>query len=154
MRHAWRDTCLIWQVSIAEAKDMLQAWYADRPEVRSVAFLGRWQNSCRRVSLRACLIWQVLDWQQRTIEHARQTGHTRTLMGRYRELPGIGGRTPALRAHAERAAINTPIQGGAADVMTLAMLKLDRSEKLKQLGFKMLLQASDPTVTPFYIRGA
>ena len=98
-----------------------------------------------RVSLRACLIWQVLDWQQRTIEHARQTGHTRTLMGRYRELPGIGGRTPALRAHAERAAINTPIQGGAADVMTLAMLKLDRSEKLKELGFKMLLQASDRT---------
>merc|ERR1711869_39405 len=55
----------------------------------------------------------------------------------------IGGRTPALRAHAERAAINTPIQGGAADVMTLAMLKLDRSEKLKQLGFKMLLQVHD-----------
>ena len=87
----------------------------------------------------------MLEWQQRTIEHARQTGHTRTLMGRYRELPGIGGRTPALRAHAERAAINTPIQGGAADVMTLAMLKLDRSEKLKELGFKMLLQASDRT---------
>ena len=86
-----------------------------------------------------------MRWQQRTIEHARQTGHTRTLMGRYRELPGIGGRTPALRAHAERAAINTPIQGGAADVMTLAMLKLDRSEKLKELGFKMLLQASDRT---------
>jgi len=39
----------------------------------------------------------------------------------------------------ERAAINTPIQGGAADIMTLAMIKLQRSEKLKEMGFRMLL---------------
>ena len=43
--------------------------------------------------------------------------------------------------HLERAAINTPIQGGAADIMTLAMLKLRRSRRLKELGYRMLLQA-------------
>ena len=96
---------------------MLTAWYSDRPE--------------------------VLAWQQQTIAHAKRHGHTRTLMGRYRSLPGIQGGRPAVRGHMERAAINTPIQGGAADIMTLAMLKLDRSELLREMGFKMLLQVAD-----------
>jgi len=106
-----------WGVSRAEAQRMLQAWYEDRPE--------------------------VLAWQEATKASARETGHTRTLMGRYRKLPGIGGKSAAMRSHMERAAINTPIQGGAADVMTLAMLKLARSERLRQLGFRMLLQVHD-----------
>ena len=106
-----------WGVSIGEAKRMVTAWYADRPE--------------------------VLQWQEATRASARETGHTRTLMGRYRELPGIRGKSAAARAHMERAAINTPIQGGAADVMTLAMLKLARSEVLRRLGFKLLLQVHD-----------
>ena len=48
-----------------------------------------------------------------------------------------------MRAHMERAAINTPIQGGAADIMTLAMIKLQRSEKLREMGFRNLLQVHD-----------
>ena len=106
-----------WGVSIDEAKEMLRAWYADRPE--------------------------VLQWQKDTIASARATGATRTLLGRYRTLPGIQGRNGAVRAHMERAAINTPIQGGAADIMTLAMIKLQRSEKLREMGFRNLLQVHD-----------
>ena len=96
---------------------MLEAWYEDRPE--------------------------VLAWQKKTIAEAKRTGYTRTLIGRYRQLPGIAGRNGALRAHMERAAINTPIQGGAADIMTLAMLKLRSSEWLKEHGFTLLLQVHD-----------
>eukprot|EP00967_Tisochrysis_lutea_P070827 scaffold93659_cov30-Tisochrysis_lutea.AAC.1 len=90
------------------------ALYADRPEVEA--------------------------WQRDTKANARLTGATRTLLGRYRRLPGIDGRNGAVRGHMERAAINTPIQGGAADIMTLAMIKLHKSEKLREMGFKMLLQ--------------
>jgi len=106
-----------WGVSIDEANEMLRAWYADRPEVEA--------------------------WQRETKASARRTGATRTLLGRYRKLPGIDGRNGAVRGHMERAAINTPIQGGAADIMTLAMIKLQRSEKLKEMGFRMLLQVHD-----------
>ena len=67
-------------------------------------------------------------------------------MGRYRLLPQINAGNRALTAHLERAAINTPIQGGAADIMTLAMLKLQRSERLKELGYKLLLQIHDEVI--------
>uniref|UniRef100_A0A7S4EZM0 DNA-directed DNA polymerase family A palm domain-containing protein n=1 Tax=Chrysotila carterae TaxID=13221 RepID=A0A7S4EZM0_CHRCT len=106
-----------WGVSIAEAKAMLQAWYADRPE--------------------------VLAWQEKTKADARKTGYTRTLMGRRRPLVGIATGKMNMRSHLERAAINTPIQGGAADIMTLAMLKLKKSEKLKELGYTLILQVHD-----------
>ena len=53
---------------------------------------------------------------------------------------------PVVVAHLERASINTPIQGGAADVMTLAMLKLRRSQTLKDLGYRLLLQIHDEVI--------
>ena len=98
---------------------MLEAWYGDRPEVRA--------------------------WQEETIRRARETGYTRTLMGRYRPLPGFR-QGPRSSSGAERAAINTPIQGGAADVMTLAMLKIRNSEKLRRLGYRQLLQIHDEVI--------
>ncbi len=109
-----------WGVTVGEARAMLDAWYADRPEVR--------------------------EWQQQTIRRAHETGWTRTLMGRYRQLQGIKGGSRAVVAHLERAAINTPIQGGAADVMTLAMLKIQRSETLAELGYRLLLQIHDEVI--------
>jgi DNA polymerase I len=51
-----------------------------------------------------------------------------------------------LRKHSERAAINTPLQGGAADVVVCAMLQLHRNERLKALGFKTLLQIHDEVI--------
>jgi DNA polymerase-1 len=53
---------------------------------------------------------EVLQWQENTIRTARKTGYTKTLMGRYRPLPDINHSKPMMRGHAERAAINTPIQ--------------------------------------------
>jgi DNA polymerase I len=80
-----------WAVSVQEAEQLLKAWYADRPE--------------------------VLEWQQNIIREARRTGYTRTLCGRYRKLNDITSKLRGPRGHNERAAINTPIQGGAADVV-------------------------------------
>lgn len=48
--------------------------------------------------------------------------------------------------HALRAAINTPIQGGAADVVIAAMVKLSKNQKIKELGFKILLQIHDEVI--------
>jgi hypothetical protein len=61
---------------------------------------------------RTCAQGQVKDWQQQVIARARKDGYTRTLMGRYRELPLINSSSASARGHAARAAINTPIQGG------------------------------------------
>ncbi len=68
------------------------------------------------------------------------------MMGRYRRLPDAkpdNQSPPSAVGHALRAAINTPIQGSAADVVMMAMLKLWRSEVLKKLGWRLLLQIHD-----------
>lgn len=85
-------------------------------------------------------------WQSNVIEAARRDNATRTLMGRYRDLPGINARHFGLRGHAERAAINTPIQGGASDIVMMAMLKVSRNERLQELGWKMILQVHDEII--------
>lgn len=66
-------------------------------------------------------------------------------MGRYRMLNDAGGRGPAA-GHALRAAINTPVQGSAADIVMMAMIKLWRSELLKRLGWKLVLQIHDEVI--------
>jgi len=88
----------------------------------------------------------VLAWQQKTIETAKREGITRTLMGRYRNLPGAMSRDRKLIGMASRAAINTPIQGGAADVAMAAMIKINKCEKLKKWGWIMLLQVHDEVI--------
>jgi len=75
---------------------------------------------------------------------AREFGYSQTLMGRYRILPGINERKT--RGHAERAAINTPVQGGAADVVMMAMLRIQESKKLRELGWTLLLQIHDEVI--------
>ena len=87
-------------------------------------------------------------WQQEVLSIARKDGCTRTLMGRYRELPEINSRNFMARGHSERAAINTPIQGGAADIVMMAMLKIARNGRLRELGWKMLLQVHDEVGVP------
>ncbi len=71
-----------------------------------------------------------------------------TLLGRQRQLPEAKdpAAAPAAKAHALRAAINTPIQGGAADVAMLAMLELDRSTQLKEMGWRLLMQVHDEVI--------
>lgn len=67
-------------------------------------------------------------------------------MGRYRRLPDIVSNRRELRSHSERAAINTPLQGGAADVVMKAMVLIDRDERLRKLGWRMLLQIHDELI--------
>jgi len=69
-----------------------------------------------------------------------------TLMYRYRSLPEAMGKDRKALGHAERASINTPIQGGAADIAMMAMIKANKSEKLKRLGWVLLLQIHDELI--------
>jgi DNA polymerase-1 len=73
----------------------------------------------------------VYDYADRLLENARQTGYVETVLGRKRYLPALASEQPGARAAAERMAINTPVQGTAADIIKLAMLKVaGRIEKL------------------------
>ncbi len=69
-----------------------------------------------------------------------------TLLGRQRHLPDALSPKKAAKAHALRAAINTPIQGGAADIAMLAMLELARNRQLKEMGWKLLMQVHDEVI--------
>jgi len=89
---------------------------------------------------------QVDEWQQNTKEHARTHGETKTLMGRYRQLPQAVDGDFKTRGQAERASINTPIQGGAADIAMMAMNKINAHQKLKDLGWVLLLQIHDEVI--------
>merc|ERR1719491_1374124 len=67
-------------------------------------------------------------------------------MGRYRHLPHARSDNMKMVGHAERASINTPIQGGAADVAMMAMLKINNSPVLKRLGWILLMQIHDEVI--------
>ena len=67
-------------------------------------------------------------------------------MGRRRRLPDLQERNRALQGRGARAAINTPIQGSAADVVMMAMLKIAESKTLKDLGYTLLLQIHDEVI--------
>ena len=81
-----------------------------------------------------------------TVSEARSRGFVTTVLGRRRYLPELGARDPGVRQFAERAATNTPIQGSAADLIKLAMLRVRR--ELQQGGHRaqMLLQGHDELV--------
>jgi DNA polymerase-1 len=77
---------------------------------------------------------------------ARENGYVTTLLGRRRSVPEIDSKNKARREFAERTAINTPIQGTAADIIKLAMIKCDQAIKESGLSAKMLLQIHDELV--------
>ncbi len=80
------------------------------------------------------------------IEEARQTGEARTLLGRRRPLPGLAARDRRGIGADQRNAINTPIQGSAADLMKLAMLRLHQAWREGDLPAEMILQIHDELV--------
>ncbi|HEU4385103.1 MAG TPA: DNA polymerase I [Anaeromyxobacteraceae bacterium] len=88
----------------------------------------------------------VRRWLDETIESARRDGAVRTLFGRQRELPEIRSRNPGLRQAAERMAVNTPIQGTAADVIKIAMLRVHGALRTSGLDARLLLQVHDELV--------
>ena len=83
---------------------------------------------------------------EQTIAFAHKHGYVVTPFGRKCSVMGINDKNKRLVANAERAAINAPIQGGAADIIKLAMNKLARSLKERGLKTKMLLQVHDELV--------
>lgn len=110
-----------WGCSLEEATSALHRWYAERKEVEE------WQEAVKKVAI--------------------QKGYTRTMMGRYRRLTDlVRNKINAKRQHGLRAAINTPIQGSAADIVTAAMVRIFYDKRLKDLGWKMLLQIHDEVI--------
>jgi len=85
----------------------------------------------------------VKRWLDATVAEARKSGEVRTLWGRRRALPDITSRNPGLRQAAERMAVNTPIQGTAADLAKRAMIRADAALRKEQAGARLLLQVHD-----------
>ena len=107
-------------VSTKEAEETVDLWYSDRPEVR--------------------------EWQAVQHKKAAEKGKVNTLLGRHRNLPEASSSDEMRRGHALRASINTPIQGGAADIAMLAMIQIHRCPRLRELGFKLLMQIHDEVI--------
>ncbi|XP_039853051.1 DNA polymerase I A, chloroplastic-like isoform X2 [Panicum virgatum] len=108
------------KVSVKEARDTLKLWYGDRKE--------------------------VLAWQKRQKKLAHEKCEVYTLLGRSRRFPNLTQFGPGQRGHIERAAINAPVQGSAADVAMCAMLEIERNTRLKELGWRLLLQVHDEVI--------
>jgi DNA polymerase-1 len=85
----------------------------------------------------------IRDYMERMKEEARMKGFVTTPFGRRIWIPGIGEKNPARRAFAERQAINAPLQGGAADVIKRAMVRLPRALAEAKLAARLLLQVHD-----------
>ncbi|KAJ4975247.1 hypothetical protein NE237_000353 [Protea cynaroides] len=109
-----------WKVSVKEAKATVDLWYRERKE--------------------------VLKWQEERKKEAHTTQRVHTLLGRARRFPAMVHASNSQRGHIERAAINTPVQGSAADVAMCAMLEISRNAQLKKLGWKLLLQVHDEVI--------
>ena len=107
-------------VSNAEAKRYIDSYFARYPGVR--AFIDR------------------------TIEQARTTGFVTTLFERRRFIPELSSSTAPVRSFGERMAVNTPIQGTAADLIKIAMIRISEKLKSKGLASKMILQVHDELV--------
>ena len=100
-----------------EAKAFIQTYFARYPEIK--------------------------DYMERTKKAAREHGFVETLFGRKIHTPTIADKNPARRSFAERAAINAPIQGTAADIIKRAMIRMPRALAKEGLKAKMLLQVHD-----------
>jgi DNA polymerase-1 len=86
----------------------------------------------------------IKKYMESTIEFARKHGYVTTLLNRIRYLPEINAKNFAVRQFAERTAINTPIQGTAADMIKIAMIKIQ--ERIKDWNSKLILQVHDELV--------
>ncbi|MBK7643699.1 MAG: DNA polymerase I [Planctomycetes bacterium] len=108
-----RDTNL----SVVEARQFIERYFATFPKVR--------------------------EWIDATLEHARNQGYVETILGRKRRFPDIASEDPRSRVFAENAAVNTPVQGSAADIIKKAMIELERRIAGTKLAGQLLLQVHD-----------
>jgi DNA polymerase-1 len=108
------------EISRAEAKEITTAYFARFPQVRA--------------------------YIDETIAQGRRNGYVSTILGRRRYMPGLVSGNYMLRAAAEREATNAPLQGSAADLMKLAMVRIDAALEAAQLDAVMLLQIHDELI--------
>jgi DNA polymerase-1 len=107
-------------VSTSEAKSYVDSYFAQFPRVR------------------ACL--------DGILEEARRTREVTTMFGRVRPIPEIAASNPNVRGNAERMALNAPFQGAAADIIKIAMIRLDRALEERGLASRLVLQVHDELV--------
>jgi DNA polymerase-1 len=88
----------------------------------------------------------IREYLKTVVVKARENGYTQTIMGRRRYLPDLNHDNRQRREIAERAALNAPIQGSAADIIKIAMLKVDEQMKLAKLKSRLLLQVHDELI--------
>ncbi len=88
----------------------------------------------------------VKKWIQQTLEEVRKSGVALTLSGRRRPIPDMHSRNPNARSFAERTAVNTPLQGTAADLIKMAMIGIEHELTAARLQSRMLLQVHDELV--------
>ena len=88
----------------------------------------------------------VKTFIEKTLEQVRREGSVRTMFGRMRPIPDMESRNPNQRGFAERTAINTPLQGTAADLIKLAMIAIDRQLAERKLKTRMILQVHDELI--------
>jgi DNA polymerase I len=88
----------------------------------------------------------VRAWLDNTLEEVRRAGMAKTLFGRIRPIPDIHSKDFNLRHFAERTAVNSPIQGTAADIIKIAMIRIHKSLQERRLSAKILLQVHDELV--------
>ena len=88
----------------------------------------------------------VRGFIDKTLEEVRGSGKVRTLFGRVRPIPDINSKNANLRGFAERTAVNTPLQGTAADLIKIAMIRIDAAIRERGLKSRMTLQVHDELV--------
>jgi DNA polymerase-1 len=89
-------------------------------------------------------------YQQENMEFARKNGYVETLLGRRRYLPDIQSANAVVRGFAERNAINAPIQGSAADIIKIAMIRIHEEMQRQNFRSKMIMQVHDELVFDVY----
>ncbi|HTU69204.1 MAG TPA: DNA polymerase I [Candidatus Baltobacteraceae bacterium] len=108
------------EIPRAQAREITEAYFARFPSVRA--------------------------YIDRTLEEARELGYVSTILGRRRYMPALSSSNYMLRSAAEREATNAPLQGSAADLMKLAMVKTDRAMRAAGIDATMLLQIHDELI--------
>jgi len=88
----------------------------------------------------------VRKWLDKTLEEARETGEVRTLLGRHRPADGVNSSDNRVRSSAENVAVNTPVQGSAADLIKVAMLRVEERIQREKLAARLILQVHDELV--------
>ncbi|SEW47859.1 DNA polymerase I [Chryseobacterium wanjuense] len=107
-------------LSRTEAKQMIEAYFETYPKLK--------------------------EYMAEQVNKARQIGYVETILGRKRHLKDINSNNFVVRGHAERNAVNAPVQGSAADVVKMAMIKIQKELEKEKLQTKMLLQVHDELI--------